>query len=1014
MCAPQLENNPFANDYNMLQNGNFEMSSLYWSRSTNCNVSTSTRFNLSRSMYMIGAVNSTRYCRQTIYPIYDRSVRETFTLSGWAKGYGLPMHERNGSHIPTFRLRAVIRYSDGTTETHTADFSSCTEEWQFTSLQFSKEKFKYVSYIYIYCDYDYNCGTAFFDDIQLVRNSIETGLTSNDFVTEEEEDISYEDTDSTDSADATEPQSFAEVIDAFGNTITETTFTDGEFGTIYRSFGYTENGNDLITETDARGNKTTYEVEANTSRNKEVTDRCGNKTAYEYDNAGRTTKVISKNADGAEIAHVSYAYDAFDNMTEIARGDGMKYALKYNAFHNLESIGIDGKAESLIKYTYKNGNGRLKEMTYANGDKMTATYNGVGQMVAEKWFNKDNALIAHYKYVYDNSGNIVRSIDICAKKEYNYIYNEGTLIEAITYDIELNGENIVEKTVTDNIRYVYDSEGNMTKKIITSKDGKSFIYNYETTDDKTVVKFDAVKDKVSSHSKSDSFGRKIFDELQLGSGFISRQFEYVMGTSTEEHTKSGKLKSSPTTQLVSRILLSDGRTIEYEYDAEERITKVTDSVDGTTEYTYDALGQLLTERLNGHIINSMTYDTYGNIISKNGQTYFYDSTWHDLLTGIESESIEYDAQGNPTKYLGHNLTWEKGRQLKSYDTNTYTYNANGIRTSKTVNGVKHEYTLDGTKILKETWGDNTLIPLYDNEDSVCGIIYNDYAYYFLKNLQGDVIAITNNKGKVVASYTYDAWGVCTIVSDNTGIITRINPFRYRSYYFDQEIGLYYLQSRYYDPQVGRFINGDEAEFINICQLTNGTSLFAYCVNDCINDSDICGYFPVHVVAGVVMGIIWAILPRIISDIIRRKMSRISDYICDAIIGSIYGLLTSLTGNSTLASVVSTFLGEAARFLIQNGPTLNTLTCQDVLRNFITIVLKTIIAGISDKLAGKIVSKLRKKSITPSQTRQYFKNTKYLKSAFGIGKGGKTGLRVWFSETGLSTVFSNFLNKMLGI
>ena len=175
---------------------------------------------------------------------------------------------------------------------------------------------------------------------------------------------------------------FNEAKDKFGNTLTETAFTDGEFGTIYRSFGYTANGNDLITETDARGNKTTYEVEANTSRNKEVTDRCGNKTAYEYDNAGRTTKVISKNADGAEIAHVSYAYDAFDNMTEIARGDGMKYALKYNAFHNLESIGIDGKEESLIKYTYKNGNGRLKEISYANGDKMSATYNSVGQLVA--------------------------------------------------------------------------------------------------------------------------------------------------------------------------------------------------------------------------------------------------------------------------------------------------------------------------------------------------------------------------------------------------------------------------------------------------------------------------------------------------------------------------------------------------------------------------------------------------------------------------------------------------------
>ena len=99
-------------------------------------------------------------------------------------------------------------------------------------------------------------------------------------------------------------------------------------------------------------------------------------------------------------------------MTEIVRGDGMKYALAYNEFHNLESIGIEGKVEKLIQYTYKAGNGRLKEMKYANGDTMKATYNSIGQMVAEKWYNSTNILTAHYKYVYDGEGNIVRSIDI--------------------------------------------------------------------------------------------------------------------------------------------------------------------------------------------------------------------------------------------------------------------------------------------------------------------------------------------------------------------------------------------------------------------------------------------------------------------------------------------------------------------------------------------------------------------------------------------------------------------------
>lgn len=109
-------------------------------------------------------------------------------------------------------------------------------------------------------------------------------------------------------------------------------------------------------------------------------------------------------------------------MTEIVRGDDMKYALSYNAYHNLESIGIEGKDEKLVKYDYKNGNGRLKAITYANGDTMKATYNGIGQMVAEKWFDKDGNLTAHYKYVYDGKGNIVRSVDIFSKKEYNYTY----------------------------------------------------------------------------------------------------------------------------------------------------------------------------------------------------------------------------------------------------------------------------------------------------------------------------------------------------------------------------------------------------------------------------------------------------------------------------------------------------------------------------------------------------------------------------------------------------------------
>ena len=708
-----------------------------------------------------------------------------------------------------------------------------------------RSRFRQIGTVEVFCDYDHNSGTAYFDDIQLIRNGVEKGLSPEDFPAEVEDTISDETETVYD--DIYVAPEFQEQRDAFGNPLTETAFTDGEFGTIYRSFGYDENGNDLIRETDARGNTTVYTVDTSTSRNSTVTDRCGNKTLYEYDTSGRTAKVTNTDAQDTELANVSYTYDAFDTLSEIVRGDGLKYVLQYNNFHNLESIGVDGKTEKLVSYTYKTGNGRLKQISYANGDYMKAIYNNLGQMVSEKWYNASDTLTAHYKYAYDCQGNIVRSVDILSQKEYNYNYEDGRLLRSTEFGITVNTDGFVAaRHLVCEQRYTYDTDGNLIRKRIIPASGSKQVIYYENAEGRnTVVKFAAGGNTVTSHSKNDSFGRKVFDELQLGSGFVSRQFLYHPGEASDEHINGndGIMKSTPTTNLVSRIILSDGRTLSYEYDAEERITKVIDSYYGTTEYTYDALGQLLTETVNDVVVNTMTYDNYGNILTKNGVTYTYgDSAWKDKLTVVGDETISYDAQGNPTTYLGHTLTWEKGRQLKSFGGNTYTYNANGIRTSKTVNGVKHTYLLDGTKILRETWGDNVLIPLYDNEDSVCGILYNATPYYFLKNLQGDVIAITDQEGTTVAQYSYDAWGICTGAEDTSGSnIATINPFRYRGYYYDAEIGMYYLQSRYYDPYIGRFLNADDARFVVFTDNKDHGSLFSYCENDVVNQSDRIGF-----------------------------------------------------------------------------------------------------------------------------------------------------------------------------
>ena len=874
--AAQLENNPFVNVYNMLENGNFERGVDGWGKTSGVGISTGTRFNMQKALMMTGDIESSRYSYQDVKVKSAVGTLETFTLSGWAMGYGLPNHERDGVSTPKFEMRAVIYYKDNATETFVAPFSPCTEEWQFASVQIAKTSYKEIKKIRVYCDYGYNVGYAFFDDVQLVRNSIETGLSKSD--------IEGDETSSDSGTIEETTETFTEVFDAYGNALTETTFTDGQLGTIYRSFAYNtddttmagdNSGNDLIRETDARGNKTHYSVDDDTSRNEEITDRCGNKTAYEYDTDGKIIKVTSKNANDIVLANVSYEYDGFNNMTEIVRGDGLKYVLAYNDFHNLESIGVNGKNEKLIAYKYKNGNGKLKEIRYANGDTMKATYNSLGQIICETWYNISGVEIARYKYVYDGAGNLNRSIDIYAQKEYNYEYEDGKIIRAAESDITLNGELVIGRALVNTVRYYYDAEGQLTKKVITPAGKSSFAYNYTNTDTATTVQFTAGGRTVTSQSNTDHLGRKTFDELQLGVGSVSRQFSYHDGEVTEEHIANGKEKSAATTQLVSKITLSDGRTISYEYDAEERITKVIDSTGGTTVYTYDALGQLLTETVNGEVVNSMEYDNYGNITKKNGKAYTYgDTTWKDLLTGFDGKTIEYDAQGNPTSYLGHTLTWEKGRQLKSFDSNTYTYNANGIRTSKTVNGVLHTYTLDGTKILRETWDDNTIVPLYDNEDCVCGILYNSIPYYFIKNLQGDVIAIVDKDAQTVARYTYDAWGVPKIDSDSSECqIATINPFRYRGYYYDEEIELYYLQSRYYDADVGRFVNGDSFETISLEYNSKSTNLFSYCHNDPTNNIDISGNVIFTTIVKCVLGAIFGLLIQLISDLIEYAVNK---------------------------------------------------------------------------------------------------------------------------------------------
>lgn len=193
---------------------------------------------------------------------------------------------------------------------------------------------------------------------------------------------------------------------------------------------------------------------------------------------------------------------------------------------------------------------------------------------------------------------------------------------------------------------------------------------------------------------------------------------------------------------------------------------------------------------------------------------------------------------------------------------------------KTINGVTTYYNTRNGVILSQTDGTNTMYFQYDTNGTPFGFIYNGTQYFYMTNQMGDVIAVTDSEGNVIVQYVYDEWGkllnVYTVNEDNAEQIeaANANPLRYRGYYYDSETGYYYLQSRYYDASICRFINADIPEIAQMSKdAAVGINLFAYCNNDPVNNSDPTGYWIVNVICGVACGAIFGALAYLICKVI---------------------------------------------------------------------------------------------------------------------------------------------------
>ncbi len=205
-----------------------------------------------------------------------------------------------------------------------------------------------------------------------------------------------------------------------------------------------------------------------------------------------------------------------------------------------------------------------------------------------------------------------------------------------------------------------------------------------------------------------------------------------------------------------------------------------------------------------------------------------------------------------------NQKFSKGYEKKEYGL----INTTGYRSYRLVMTGTASTGVSVSEITLDSDTGERLDYYYDESGNLFGFRYNGAEYYYERNGQSDIEGILDSTGTRVISYEYDSWGKLLAVKDGAGTdvsnnpnhIGNVNPFRYRGYFYDTESGLYYLQSRYYDPVVGRFINADG--YVTTGQGLLGNNMFAYCLNNPLNMADTEGNFA-WVVAGVTMMVLAA-------------------------------------------------------------------------------------------------------------------------------------------------------------
>jgi len=812
---------------------------------------------------------------------------DVFTISGWCNAKSV------ASAPSTFQPRLGVRFRTDSDNTYTysgwnrINFSTSRSGWQCVSAQIVAPKSYYGIQVGVF--YGRNANTGMFSHISLTRElygnvytyDANGNVTAVKDLSNQKSAATYDSFDNLLSYVQPGSATTEKYLFTYGSTdaekkrhlpLTSTTPAGVKTATEYNAYGsainatvqenasaplirteteYTEDGNFVTKQRDARGNEVTNTLDAN-GKLLSVTDPAGQSVSYSYDASNRVTSVQSAYTVNGEsrISRNEYTYEN-DRLKTVAHNTtsntaDVVYNFEYDELGRKTAVKVGNQALSTNVYS-PDRKSRLEEVQYGNGGKVKYTYDEFDR-VTGVGYDSDESL--RFNYEYDSKGRAAFVKDSTDGSTIRTGYDqtdrpneteqrdgEGSLKyrTLIEYDKKNRVKAFNEATADANFKteYTYDADNRVTKVRYNSSDTSKVDYVY------------------------DKLNRITSRTVTNGTSAYATQYAYAPGAAV--------YGENATTPLVSSITQGEGENamnFAYTYDNRGNITSETRN-GLTTTYVYDALGQLI--RVNDPHENATwiySYDRGGNILNKAKYAYttadelgealesipytYGDANWKDKLTAYNGISIVYDAMGNPLNDGTWTYEWQAGRQLKRMSAEgtalTFQYDHNGLRTQKVVEADWYpettNYYLHGKLLThmtvdyrdtSEAAHQDVMHFFYDAQSRPAKVSYNGTIYTYVHNLQGDVVGLLDNSGTLVVEYKYDAWGKAISTTGSlAATLGKRNPFRYRGYIYDEETGLYYLRSRYYNAVSQRFLSPDN--FIAEGQALLCHNPYCYCAN----------------------------------------------------------------------------------------------------------------------------------------------------------------------------------------